>query len=327
MHKNFGVSNYTRKKKMTTKTIKFFSMTFNLSNSEVEQNTFSFIPAGFDIYALAFEEVGPFIPMATIKKQHSLTASLNNHFGKDYFMICDVTLLAIKLYIVARRQFKDDIKIKLCQAVETGADGAYGNKGGCWCSFTFNSTYILAIAAHFAAGDDKIQERNENFAVIMNSIQEKLKSNPMSTHHFIFFMGDFNYRLNASYDVITKLANSGRYNEMLEFDQLTNEKRLMHVFTGFFEEQINFPPTYKFNKKSLSYDTSKKMRVPSFTDRILTFSRNRSKIKFLGYGANMDILISDHRPVFAKFELILNNPVDEIHGVLQNQKSIVCNIA
>lgn len=38
---------------------------------------------------------------------------------------------------------------------------------------------------------------------------------------------------------------------------------------GFVEEQIRFPPTYKFDVNTDTYDTSKKARIPSWTDRIL----------------------------------------------------------
>ncbi len=34
---------------------------------------------------------------------------------------------------------------------------------------------------------------------------------------------------------------------------------------------IEFKPTFKFDKQSELYDTSKKMRIPSWTDRILWF--------------------------------------------------------
>jgi hypothetical protein len=37
----------------------------------------------------------------------------------------------------------------------------------------------------------------------------------------------------------------------------------------FSEGKINFPPTYKFDKGTLIYDTSKKKRTPSWTDRII----------------------------------------------------------
>lgn len=312
---------------MKNQKLKIFAMTFNINSADTKAETFSFIPQGFDIYALAFEEVGPFIPLASSTKQRALTSSLMEHFKSDFTLICDETLLAIKLFIVANSNISNLITVKTHHTVSTGADGAYGNKGGCYCSLCINSTTnFLFIAAHFEAHDKNIQLRNENFATIMKTIQTNMSANPLTYHHFIFFMGDLNYRINGPYDDVNKLATSGKYYDMLEYDQLTTEKRAMHVFSGFFEEEIHFPPTYKFDKNSIEYDTSQKKRVPSFTDRILVYSRNRSRIKGLGYDANMDILISDHRPVHAKFEVQLNPKSAEQQKAQENPKSIVCLI-
>lgn len=37
------------------------------------------------------------------------------------------------------------------------------------------------------------------------------------------------------------------------------------AFQGFQEGRINFKPTYKFDPQSDEYDTSAKMRIPSYT--------------------------------------------------------------
>lgn len=41
------------------------------------------------------------------------------------------------------------------------------------------------------------------------------------------------------------------------------------VFRGFIEGKITFPPTYKYDLFSDDYDTSEKMRIPAWTDRVL----------------------------------------------------------
>jgi hypothetical protein len=52
-------------------------------------------------------------------------------------------------------------------------------------------------------------------------------------------------------------------------DQLTRERREGHVFQGFEEGLLTFPPTFKYDLESDAFDTSKKQRTPSWTDRIL----------------------------------------------------------
>jgi hypothetical protein len=74
------------------------------------------------------------------------------------------------------------------------------------------------------------------------------------------------------------------------------------VFNGFNEPEINFQPTFKFDLGTSQYDTSEKKRVPSFTDRILTF-KNPLKVhdpKWLSYNtytSYMESTVSDHKPV------------------------------
>ena len=68
---------------------------------------------------------------------------------------------------------------------------------------------------------------------------------------------------------------------------------------------IAFLPTYKYDKNSYSYDTSKKMRVPSWTDRILWYVDEEAHSKIITpiLYERRESLFSDHRPVVAYFEL------------------------
>jgi hypothetical protein len=78
-------------------------------------------------------------------------------------------------------------------------------------------------------------------------------------------------------------------------DQLVREMEKGDVFSGFSEQPISFPPTYKFNVNSDEYDTSEKQRTQSWTDRILFKSRRRTSITGHLYGYCDSIRSSDHR--------------------------------
>jgi len=56
---------------------------------------------------------------------------------------------------------------------------------------------------------------------------------------------------------------------LLAEDQLLKNIKYDTVLDKFTEGPINFNPTYKYDDASEIYDTSKKQRVPSWTDRIL----------------------------------------------------------
>jgi inositol-1,4,5-trisphosphate 5-phosphatase len=307
--------------------MKIFVMTFNTNSAKVTSGDFSFLPPGFDLYVLGFQEVGPFIPIACTKFQKALTDALHGHFGSSFKVVCDQVLLAIKLFIVASDTVFPKISIRFTHSIATGHDGTYGNKGACVCSLKYGeTTSFLFVTAHFEAHDDNLQLRNENYAVILKAIQRCCKCDPLSCHNYCFFTGDLNYRIDSTYAVVKKLAHAARYAELLEYDQLSSEKRAMRVFSGFFEGEIEFPPTYRFNKNSMTYDTTKKMRVPSFTDRILVYSSNRRNIELSNYATNMDLLISDHRPVFAHAVVKLRTD-GEIRPRYTNPKSAVCDVA
>lgn len=300
-------------------------MTYNLATSDVPHGSFSFIPAGFDMYVLGFEEVGPFIPLVCDSKQKALSAELRSHFDDTYFVMTDKPMLGLKLFIAVKKEYEDDIWATNEYLIPTGADGSYGNKGGVAVSARVFDSKVLFVCAHFAAHDKEVRERNRNYEDIVNKITEYSNGvNPFDSHNFVIWVGDLNYRISKTYEDARRLACAGRFQQLLAADQLTREKLAMRVFNGFFEEEINFPPTYKFDKDSPIYDTSKKMRVPSYTDRILFYTKSRKTIEVSNYMAHMDVLVSDHRPVSANVKLTL---VEKPDAVSSNEKhSVVCRI-
>jgi hypothetical protein len=67
------------------------------------------------------------------------------------------------------------------------------------------------------------------------------------------------------------------------------------------------------------------MRVPSFTDRILVYARNRRHIQLANYAANMELLISDHRPVFVQAKVTL--AAHDASRSRSDPKSVMCGVA
>jgi hypothetical protein len=53
------------------------------------------------------------------------------------------------------------------------------------------------------------------------------------------------------------------------FDQLENNKVSNVILEKYCEGPLTFLPTYKFDHNCDVYDTSKKQRIPAWTDRIL----------------------------------------------------------
>ncbi|KAK9266906.1 hypothetical protein L1049_027165 [Liquidambar formosana] len=102
----------------------------------------------------------------------------------------------------------------------------------------------------------------------------------------IFWFGDLNYRLNMLDTELSKGLRSG------------------HVFDGWKEGLINFPPTYKYEIDSDRYvgenlKEGETKRSPAWCDRILWLGKG---IKQLSYG-RAEKRLSDHRPVSSTFLL------------------------
>lgn len=129
-----------------------------------------------------------------------------------------------------------------------------------------------------------------------------------------------NFRCNLKCAEAKELAARNDIRSLRYSDQLILHKDGDELMQRFYEEEINFLPTFKYDKKSTVYDTSKKQRTPSYTDRILVsindggqrrdFSQpapHESRLNgnqcTVDYYNRRESLYSDHRPVLAIFSL------------------------
>ena len=129
----------------------------------------------------------------------------------------------------------------------------------------------------------------------------------------MFIFGDLNYRICLPNEVVRPAVERKDWALLKQADELLQAvKSNQHsdqlqflLFRDYTEGDIDFPPTYKYDKRSQKYDTSKKQRVPSWCDRIL-WKKNPERVKLQTMGSLLDITFSDHRPVFAQFEIVTN---------------------
>ena len=127
---------------------------------------------------------------------------------------------------------------------------------------------------------------------------------------------------------IKTLIYEKAFDTLLEYDQLRTAMTSGAAFTEFSEMPIKFPPTYKFDLGTKTYDTSHKKRDPAWTDRVLFWTKGEpnvgnddspapsvaadsqdtkstvsNHITPCAYQAAQNLLISDHRPVAAHFTI------------------------
>lgn len=133
-------------------------------------------------------------------------------------------------------------------------------------------------------------------------------------HDVVFWLGDLNYRLEASSEEVLEWINTKNWDALYKSDQLQKQMRQCSIFTGFKEGPLRFPPTYKFEQYSNEYacdETGQVKRLPSYTDRILwrvgTLEDDPKGIPDLRlntYSSAESVFMSDHRPVYAVFTML-----------------------
>ena len=136
---------------------------------------------------------------------------------------------------------------------------------------------------------------------------EELESSiGVNQYDLVIFSGDLNYRINMEIEDCKKLLELKDIESLLEKDQLYTSIRSKDIdMEDFFEGQIRFLPTYKFQDGTSEYDYNE--RVPGWTDRILFRANNLSDVILCKYSAIFDAKTSDHKPVYAIFKINFNN--------------------
>jgi phosphatidylinositol-bisphosphatase len=144
------------------------------------------------------------------------------------------------------------------------------------------------------------------------------------------WLGDFNYRINLTLNEIRGyLYNQRKIYEsiphLIKYDQMKQEKDKGNLFINKFKEgTITFPPTYKLIPGTDDYVLEEGGdRIPGWADRILYHKYNcrfKSKpddmLEIKEYNSILKIMSSDHKPVFAIFELDLRKSVRKSEEIL-----------
>ncbi|XP_031638466.1 synaptojanin-1 [Contarinia nasturtii] len=265
-----------------------------------------------DIFAIGFQEIVDLnasnIMAASSDNAKSWAEELQKTLSRDepYTLLTYQQLVGVCLYVFIRPEHAEHIRDVATDSVKTGLGGATGNKGATAIRFVFHGTSLCFVAAHFAAGQSQVLERNADYAEITRKIVFPM-GRTLKSHDYVFWCGDFNYRVDMDKDEIKELVKQNQLGPILEKDQLIVQKQGGSVFNDYFEGDITFPPTYKYDLFSEDYDTSEKCRAPAWTDRVLWRRRKMlqddaiydwSEGRLLYYG-RAELKQSDHRPVIA----------------------------
>ena len=245
-----------------------------------------------DIYAIGFEEMVDLdaknIMNASSENAKGWASELSKILNRDekFVLVTYYQLVGVCLYVFVKPELAPYIKDVAVDNVKTGMGGATGNKGAVAIRFRYHSTSLCFLCSHFAAGQKNISDRNNDFNEAVKNIMFPM-GRTMLAHDYVFWCGDFNYRINMCREDVQTCVKNSDWETLLSADQLKIEYANGNVFEDFQEGPIDFPPTYKYDLFSEDYDTSEKCRVPAWTDRVLWRRRQLSKELTPGWTAGM----------------------------------------
>ena len=181
-----------------------------------------------------------------------------------------------------------------------------GNKGNIIIKFKINDKEFALANAHFSAGEELVnwEKRVNEIGGIIDKIYENKNPNIL-----YFISGDLNFRIELPLKNFYEICEvkEGNVDEkqaekvikiLKDYDQMFMIKKKFED-VKLYEAPINFPPTYKYNILSSTYNGK---RTPSWTDRILY--KNDNSFKCLLYDT-IDLYLSDHKPLIGLFQIDL----------------------
>lgn len=167
------------------------------------------------------------------------------------------------------------------------------------------------LNSHLAAKPTRVRQRESDFKQIVDRLvlDTGLPGGPVDVlhqHDHLWWFGDLNYRTDLPFADTVDLANSGRFSEIHQHDQLVKEQGAGRVFTGFVEGPRDFLPTYRWVRDAVVW-SNKNDQSPSYTDRVMLHSLPgvADEVTLQSLNTNTDMFGSDHRPVFATYSMRL----------------------
>ncbi|KAJ6244832.1 inositol 5-phosphatase [Anaeramoeba flamelloides] len=286
--------------------LKVFTFTWNLGDAQPPENFADVIPKdhNIDIFAFTVQESDyPYREgMGSTENDWIITTS--KAIGPDYILLCKNNLLSIRLHIFVKNTLIPTIHTVNTQTEATGLGHIIGNKGGVGISFYIRDIGFCFVGCHLAARTERLLIRAENYREIISGLKFGVSQLELTEQfHYLFWFGDLNYRVELPYDLGVKIAKKNKIYHLLRHDQLNKELKAGRVFEGFQEGEINWKPTYRYDRDSSGEFSKTKFRTPSYCDRILWKCLPEVNLKQLSYKPHFGFHTSDHKPVTSVFQI------------------------
>ena len=180
----------------------------------------------------------------------------------DYEPLGEEQLGGVFVIAFKRKDTQFTIKYQNLFSMRLGVNGLTANKSAVVSHLIVDNSHFAVIGAHLEAHTESLSIRNEQFKSILKKIDDKQMD-------YIIIFGDLNYRIDNQFQETVDLIKEKKIDELKKFDQLKQVQESDEIIGQFYESEINFNPTFKFDDYSNIYDSSPKHRTPSWTDRVL----------------------------------------------------------
>jgi phosphatidylinositol-bisphosphatase len=247
------------------KDLRIYCGTYNVNGKSPDEflSPWLCIDESIDIYAIGFQEVVDLTTTSLLlktdwaEKEESWTNYVNDELldsknfksNPNYKLVSKIRMFGLYLLVyVSEKLHKKALSEVISSYVATGIL-TVGNKGSVGVSLKIYETRICFVCSHFAADTDKIEKRNADFRSTRQYLkfqfdQDQNNYIDLDQHDMIFWFGDLNYRLDLiSLNETLKMINSSCFDELIKYDQLTNERTKSRVFEhyeeGKFLREIN----------------------------------------------------------------------------------------
>ncbi|KAF7355511.1 Inositol polyphosphate phosphatase [Mycena sanguinolenta] len=259
-----------------------------------------------DMFVLGFQEIVPLTAQQIVQTdpekrriwEGRILDTLDRRPNKkaSYVLLRSEQLVGTALLVLVKSELTPVMRNVEAASRKTGLRGMSGNKGAVGVRLDFHDTSFCFVTAHLAAGHANLEERNMDYRTIVNGLHFQ-KGKNIASHDNIIWLADTNYRIDFDNDTVRSLAVSDDFDALLAGDQLRQAIDSGAAFAGYEEGPLLFRPTYRYDVGTDTYDTSEKMRIPAWTDRILYQASSLD----LSVYSRAELKGSDHRPVLGIF--------------------------
>ncbi|KAF8204786.1 inositol polyphosphate phosphatase [Pholiota molesta] len=290
----------------TTKQCLIFVGTWNLNGRAPSESLLPWLFPRANMFVLGFQEIVPLTAQQIVQTdpekrrlwENKILDTLDRRPNKknNYVLLRSEQLVGTALLVLVKAELTAVIRNVEGTSRKTGLRGMSGNKGAVGIRLDYHDTNFCFLTAHLAAGHSNIEERNADYRTIAHGLHFQ-KGKTIQSHDNIIWLADTNYRIDLDNATVRSLAEHDDFDPLVAADQLRQAIDSSAAFAGYEEGPLLFRPTYRYDLGTDNYDTSEKMRIPAWTDRIL----HRGNELDLAVYSRAELRGSDHKPVFATF--------------------------